>query len=113
MKHSQIAKTSLSPRAAENIQTLGERIRIARKRRGWTMEQMASKMYVSRLTLARLEKGEPGVSLAVLASALWVLGLEDDLLNVSVPEKDAVGVYHERRRLPKRVRAAHTDELDF
>ncbi|MCP4579431.1 MAG: helix-turn-helix domain-containing protein [Deltaproteobacteria bacterium] len=93
---------------------LGEHIRIARKRRAITMEEMASRMFVTRKTLSRLENGAPGVSLAIFASALWVLGLEKDLLNVALPEEDEVGTFLERRRLPKRVRTSKTmDELDF
>ncbi|MBI9077888.1 MAG: helix-turn-helix transcriptional regulator [Desulfatibacillum sp.] len=66
MKHR--TKTGLPPQVAAHILQLGERVRIARKRRGLTMAEMASRMYVSRLTLTRLEKGEPGISLSVLAT---------------------------------------------
>ncbi|MCI5224101.1 MAG: XRE family transcriptional regulator, partial [Candidatus Electrothrix sp. AR4] len=84
--------------------------------RGLTMEKMASRMFVTRKTLARLEKGEPGVSLAVLTSALWVLGLENDLKDLADPEQDTIGIFHERKRLPERVRSVRSDpddELDF
>lgn len=80
------------------------------------MQEMASRMFITRKTLARLEKGEPGVSLAVLTSALWVLGLENDLKKLADPEQDTVGIFHERKRLPERVRPAQSDlkdELDF
>lgn len=96
----------------ELITILGERIRLARKRRGLTMEEMASRMLVTRKTLARLEKGESGVSLTVLMSALWVLGLENDFKKLADPERDKVGIFHERKRLPKRVRSAQTDQYD-
>lgn len=93
---------------------IGERISRARKRRMVTMEDMASRMFVTRNTLSRLEKGDPGVSLGVLASALWVLGLEKDLLEICVPEKDKTGTFLEARRLPERVRkSASSDDLDF
>jgi DNA-binding XRE family transcriptional regulator len=105
---------SLPPEVATIISQLGERIRIARKRRAITMEDMASRMFVTRKTLARLENGNPGVSLAVFASALWVLGLEKDLHEIAVPEHDKVGIYRERQRLPERVRSSGSkDDLDF
>jgi len=104
---------ALPPEVSEAITIIGKRIRIARKRRGLTMEKMASRMFVTRKTLARLEKGDPGVSLAVLSSALWVLGLDDDLKNIAVPEQDSVGIFHERKKLPKRVRSTRRDDLDF
>ncbi|MCF6289524.1 MAG: hypothetical protein L3J03_00755 [Desulfobacterales bacterium] len=78
------------------------------------MEDMASRMFVTRKTLARLENGDPGVSLAVFTSALWVLGLEKDLLEIAGPEHDRVGIYREQQRLPERVRSSgNKDELDF
>lgn len=105
---------TLPPEAATIIAQLGERIRIARKRRAITMEEMASRMFVTRKTLSRLENGDPGVSLAVFASALWVLGLEKQLYSVAAPEQDKVGLYREQQRLPKRVRhAEETNDLDF
>ena len=105
---------SLPVEITERITILGDRIRLARKRRSLTMEEMASRMFVTRKTLARLEKGDPGVSLAVFTAALWVLGLEKNLLEIAVPEHDKVGLFREKQRLPKRVRPKKSkDELDF
>lgn len=114
MTQKQRIKESLPPEAIGIISQLGKRIRIARKRRTLTMEDMASRMFVTRNTLARLEKGDSGISLAVFASALWVLGLEKDLFEIAVPEHDKVGFYLEKQRLPERVRVQKSkDELDF
>lgn len=114
MSHENRIQKSLPPEAATIISQLGERIRIARKRRAITMAEMASRMFVTRKTLSRLENGDPGVSLAVFASALWVLGLEKELAAVAVPEQDKVGLYREQKRLPKRVRhAEEANDLDF
>ena len=114
MSQKHFAQQSLPPEVKDTLSQLGERIRIARKRRAITMEDMASRMFVSRKTLSRLEKGYPGVSLSVFASALWVLGLEKDLLEVAVPESDKVGIFRERQRLPERVRVSDSsDDLDF
>lgn len=105
---------SLPIEAAAVISQLGERIRIARKRRAITMDDMASRMFITRKTLARLENGNPGVSLAVLTSALWVLGLEKELHEIAAPERDKVGIYRERQRLPERVRPPESKSaLDF
>ena len=99
---------------SEIISKLGERIKIARKRRRFTSEAMAKRMFVSRKTLFRLEKGDPGISLGVFASALWVLGLDKDLLKIADPEKDKIGIFHDRQQLPKRIRKKSTDnKLDF
>lgn len=56
------------------------------------MEDMASRMFVNRKTISRLENGDGGISMAVFASALWVLGLEKDMLDVASPEHDTVGI---------------------
>jgi len=42
----------------------------------------------------------PGVDRA-LAAALYVLNMTDDLKNIAAPEKDAIGLFNEKRRLPK------------
>ena len=69
---------------------------------------------VTRKTLARLENGDPGVSRAVFASALRVLGLKKDLHEIAVPEHDKVGIYRERQRLPEMIRPTESkDDLDF
>jgi len=108
------AQRGLPPGIGQVVAQLAERIRIARKRRALTMEEMAARMFVNRKTLSRLEKGDTGVSIAVFASALWVLGLEKDLLGVANPELDTVGIFRERQRLPKRVRSSeNSDDLNF
>ncbi len=114
MAKSTRATTSLPPEVAEIISRIGENIRVARKRRAMTMEDMATRMFVTRKTVARLENGDPGVSMAVVACALWVLGLDKDLREIANPEKDVVGIHRERQRLPKRVRPPKPDDdLDF
>ncbi len=107
-------KPNIPPGIQKGLSKVGENIRIARKRRAITMEDMASRMYVTRKTLSRLENGDPGVSLAILASALWVLGLDNDLMLIANPEQDKVGIFRERQRLPKRIRKQkQSDDLDF
>ncbi len=114
MPQRNLPNKGLPPEMTDSIRALGEHIRIARVRRNLTMEEMASRMFITRKTLARLEKGETGVSLAVLASALWVLGLDDNLKNIADPAQDTVGLFHERKKLPKRASANKQDnELDF
>lgn len=114
MTHQSNKSRDLPVQVADAIATLGERVRIARKRRRLTMEEMAARMFVTRKTLARVEAGEPGVTLAVLASALWVLGLDRDLLEMAVPERDKAGIFREQQQLPQRVRnATKPAKLDF
>jgi transcriptional regulator with XRE-family HTH domain len=114
MTKSTQAKFSLPPDVAETISRLGENIRIARKRRAMTLDDMASRMFVTRKTLARLENGDPGVSLAVISSALWVLGLDKGLKHIANPEEDKVGIHNQKQRLPQRVHPKKPKlDLDF
>jgi len=114
MTQKHLIQKSLPNEVVGALTRLGKQIRIARKRRAITMEEMASRMFVTRKTLWRLENGDPGVTLGILASALWVLGLEKELAGVAQPEHDEIGKYRERKRLPKRVRVVDKSEgLDF
>lgn len=90
-------------RAKEALKILGSNIRIARKRRQWTIADLAEKMGVSSPTVMALEKGEPTVSLAVLVSALWTLGLEKELTMLSQPN-DEEGIKLMTARLPQKVK---------
>ena len=67
------------PQASRQVQALGERLRHARLRRNLTTVIFAERMGVSRDTLHRLEKGDPGISLGTYLRALRVLGLDLDL----------------------------------
>jgi len=45
------------------------------------MEELSSRMFVNRKTLSKLEKGDPGFSLSVYASALGIKEGSDDWLD--------------------------------
>ncbi len=108
-------KSALPHAAEKSLIQLGENLRIARTKRGWTMQSMADSMMVTRKTLSRLEKGDPGVGLGVLSTALFLLGLSDQLAAVASPGKDETGLQYEKRRMLKRVHPKKPDEkeLDF
>jgi transcriptional regulator with XRE-family HTH domain len=108
------AKTSLPPPVAQAIKRLGRDVAVARRRRRLPQRLMAERMLVSLQTLQRLEAGEPGVGLSVLASALFVLGLFGRLEHLVAPDSDVVGKTEELSRLPRRAHAPQADpELDF
>lgn len=112
-----MAKLSRLPAAtAAHLQRLGGRIRIARKRRGLSAEALAEKVGVFRKTIEALEAGKPGVSVGVLVTVLWVLGLDAGLATLAEPDADTHGKALEAARRPKRVRtsvAAKEDRHDF
>jgi len=94
--------------AKETLRHLGEEIKLARKRRNWTIADLASKMEVSSPTVIALEKGQPTVGIGIVFSALWLLGLEKELSTLS-EFKDAPGVELMNRRLPQKIRHKKRD----
>ena len=65
---------------------------------------MAERALISRMTLNKVEKGDPGVSLGIYATVLFVLGMTDRLAELADPRHDAVGLSLEEERLPQRIR---------
>ena len=103
------------PQVVALLQGLGRHIRIARKRRKMSEMKLAQLSFTSRATVQRLEAGEPGVGIGVLANVLWVLQLHEDLGMVANPNTDSHGKYLEEVHLPKRVRdmTGKDDKYDF
>lgn len=57
---------------------------------------MAARCLASRPTIARIERGDPAVSLAVLARYLEVLGLVGDLDGIAANDETGVAIADER-----------------
>jgi transcriptional regulator with XRE-family HTH domain len=88
---------------ARILRKLGADIAIARRVRQISTTDMAERMGVSRGTLRRLEKGDPGVSLNTLAMALSALGTSDRLTDLMDQAVDDIGLMTTRSALPKRI----------
>lgn len=86
------------------LRKLGEDLSVARRRRRITMEMMAERALIDRKTLRRAERGDPGVSMGIYATVLFVLGMADRLEALVDPGSDPVGLRLEHDQLPKRVR---------
>ena len=87
---------------SERVVQLGQRIRVARIRRGWSVADLASKAGVNRNTLTALELGKPGTAIGVCFTVLWALGLEKSLDAVADPDTDVHGKALEASRRPTR-----------
>lgn len=85
---------------------LGADIKSARLRRRITTVLMAERAFISRSTLQKAEQGDPGVSLGVYATVLFILGLGDRVGELADASTDGLGLQLEEERLPKRVRMA-------
>jgi transcriptional regulator with XRE-family HTH domain len=115
MSKASLANKALPAPAAKAVEVLGQDIARARTRRRIPQRLFAQRMMVSFDTLQRLERGDSGVSLGVLATALWSLGMIDRLAALASPDQDAVGKAEELKRLPRRARTprAAKSDLDF
>ena len=67
------------PSVRRILESLGENIRLARLRRGFSMEIVAERAGMSRTTLRSVERGDAGVTLGAYANVLHSLGLHEDL----------------------------------
>jgi len=83
---------------------LGADIRSARLRRRIPTSIMAARAFITRTTLLKAERGDPGVSLGIYATVLFVLGLTQRVADLADGRADEVGLQLEEERLPKRIR---------
>ena len=93
------------------LRKLGGDIRDARLRRRVPTKIMAERASVSRTTLNKVEKGDPGVSLGIYATVLFVLGLVDSLGDLADIRGDAVGLELVEESLPQRIRGSKKRKL--
>ena len=78
------------PRKLEKTMTImGEQIKLARLRRNLSIAQIAERATCSPLTVNRIEKGSPTVSMGIYARVLYALQLDDDLLLLA--KEDTLG----------------------
>jgi len=98
-----------------HVARLGQRIRVARLRRGWSVAELAAKAGINRNTLTALELGKMGTAVGVCFTVIWILGLDQSLENLADPDADLHGKALEASRRPKRARRPKKlrDEYDF
>lgn len=103
-----LQKPSIPLPAAHALRKLGRDLALARRKRGISTADMAERLFVSRDTLWRLERGDPTVAIGTLATAVFVLQLQNRLANLAAPETDALALSLDEQRLPKRIRRARS-----
>lgn len=89
------------PRALEQqLALMGERIKLARKRRHLSMQDVADRATVTRLTVSKVEHGDPTVAMGIYARVLYALNLENDITLLAAD--DALGRQLQDAELLKR-----------
>jgi len=77
------------------------------------MEQVSQRARITRMTLSKVEKGDPSVSMGTYAQVLFVLNLEADLVHIAEDDvlgrklQDA-GLVVKKRASKKRVSKKHS-----
>jgi hypothetical protein len=101
MRMPKVAKAlqQLPPTVAASLDKLGADLAVARLRRKESLKTWAQRIGVSVPTLQRLEAGDPGVGIGIVATALWLIQRDSELRQLAAPE-------HDRGALEKDVRAA-------
>ena len=100
-----LSVSTLPVAARKSLTKLGVDITVARKKRRISTVSMAERAFLSRSTLARIEKGDPTVSMGAYLSVLAILGLVKRLGQVADRTNDTLGLDLDEDRLPKRIRS--------
>lgn len=78
----------LPPATAAAIEKLGSDLAVARLRRKESLRSWAQRLGVTVATLMRLEAGDPGVSIGIVATALWLIQRDGALADLAAPAHD-------------------------
>ncbi len=71
------------PKNRKILKQLGENIKLACKRRAYTQTLISERTGLSRLTIRKIEQGDPTVSIGHYVAVLSVLGLVEDFAQVA------------------------------
>jgi DNA-binding XRE family transcriptional regulator len=67
----------------KDLEQLGDNIKLARTRRGYTQILISERTGLSRLTIRNIERGDPKVSIGHYVVVLSMLGLTEDFSRVA------------------------------
>ncbi len=94
-------------------QALGARVRAARTRRAWRIEDLADRSDLSTKSVAAIERGDLGTSFGAYLRVLWALGLNDAVDVLADVGLDQTGLTLELGAQSRRVRVRKAIDNDF
>lgn len=97
-----IALAEMPPAVRALLRELGANLSIARKRRRESLKVWAGRIGVSEPTLARMERGDPGVAIGTYATALWMIGRAQAIPELAAAQLDLGALETELRVARKR-----------
>ena len=80
-------KQIVLPKHKVILEQLGQNIKLARKRRKITAEQLSERASIVRMTLYQIEKGNPSVAIGAYFNVLRVIGLQNDFLTLAADDE--------------------------
>jgi transcriptional regulator with XRE-family HTH domain len=104
---------ALSPITLEAATLLGASVRLARRRRRWTVAELAERVGVSEATMLKVEHGDPGVRLGISFEAAALVGVplfDEDRARRAL---EAGRVEDQLAVLPQRIRRPTEVDDDF
>jgi transcriptional regulator with XRE-family HTH domain len=99
--------------ATEAVRLLGERVRLARRERRWTLAQLAERVGVTTVTMRKVERGDPTVRLGVAFETAAVLGVPLFHEDAARRRLEARSVEDRLAVLPRSVREPAEIDDDF
>lgn len=79
MSKKSIALISSNSEALKSLEKLGQRIRANRVAQGWTIKDIASRLFCSENTYKAIEAGKPTSSIGIIVNTLWLFGQIDSI----------------------------------
>lgn len=96
----------------ERLNIWGRCLRIQRQRQRIPVADLASRMGISRASLLRLEKGDPGAGAGAYLTALLALGILDQAVP-ALPAELWQGNYGQRVKLSQQEKGEGADDADY
>ena len=90
-------KKLLPIQSQEALTKIGQNIKEARIKRRISTVLMAQKTGITRVTIGKIEKGNPNVSIGAYALVIFILGLTDKLKTLFDPFQDREGINLDRQ----------------
>ena len=101
-------KSIVMPATEKILQEMGNQIRLARLRRDLSVSLVCERAYISRSTLWKVEKGNPGVAIGIYAAVLHAIdNMDKELLKVA--SDDELGKTLQDLKIDVRKRASGGD----
>ena len=100
--------------ALKSLEKLGQRIRANRIAQGWTVKEMAERLFCSQNTYRAIEAGKPSASIGIIANVLWLFGQVDSLDAIAPVPLQANATTRVRKSKNKSIAGTiGEDERDF